>query len=149
MKTNERSLHHESNSYSTLGVVRSSNMFYGALPILFELASKLRDRQTEAELYLWSQLDNLNCLNVRFKRLHPILYFVADFYCHKAKLIIEVDGGYHDLPEQYKYDKEREHELDDLGLKVIRFTNEQVLFQIENSLKAIEGVIKERITPGP
>jgi len=148
MKTNERSLQHECNSYSPLRVGRSSNMFYGALPILFELAGKLRDRQTEAELFLWSQLDNLKYLNVRFKRQHPILYFVADFYCHKAKLIIEVDGGYHDIPEQYLYDKEREHELEDLGLKVIRFTNEQVLFEIENSLKVIEEVIKRR-TPGP
>jgi len=58
-----------------------------------------------------------------------------------------VDGGYHDIPEQYKYDKEREHELEDLGLKVIRFTNEQVLFQIENTLKVIVEVVKERITP--
>ena len=149
METYEKSLQMNSNADSPLGVGGRTSMFYGALPILFDFARKLRDHQTEAELYLWSQLDNLNCLNVRFKRLHPILYFVADFYCHKAKLIIEVDGGYHDLPEQYKYDKEREHELEDLGLKVIRFTNEQVLFQIENTLKEIEGVIKERITPGP
>jgi len=124
-------------------------MFYGALPILFELARKLRDHQTEAELYLWSQLEHLKYLNVRFKRQHPVLYFVADFYCHKARLVIEVNGGYHDIPEQYKYDKEREHELEELGLKVIRFTNEQVLFHIENSLKVIEEVIKERITPNP
>jgi len=150
MKTNERSLHHKSNSYSHLEMGRSSNMFYGALPILFELASKLRDRQTEAELFLWCQLDNLKYLNVRFKRQHPILYFVADFYCHKAKLIIEVDGDYHDIPEQYMYDKERENELEDLGLIVIRFTNEQVLFDIENSLKVIEEVIKRRRrTPNP
>ena len=148
MKTNERSLQLESNSFPPLRVGHTSNMFYGALPILFELAGKLRDRQTEAELFLWCQLDNLKYLNVRFKRQHPILYFVADFYCHKAKLIIEVDGGYHDIPEQYLYDKEREHELEDLGLKVIRFTNEQVLFEIENSLKVIEEVIKRR-TPGP
>jgi len=148
METNEKSIQINTNSDSPLRVGGWSNMFYGALPILFDFARKLRDHQTEAELFLWSELENLKYLNVRFKRQHPILYFVADFYCHKAKLIIEVDGGYHDLPEQYKYDKEREHELEDLGLKVIRFTNEQVLFQIENTLKAIEGVIKERITPG-
>jgi len=148
METNEKNTQKNGKYDFPLMVGGRTNMFYGALPILFDFARKLRDHQTEAELYLWSQLDNLNCLNVRFKRQHPILYFVADFYCHKAKLIIEVDGGYHDLPEQYKYDKEREHELEDLGLKVIRFTNEQVLFQIENTLKAIEGVIKERITPG-
>ena len=148
METNEKSIQINTNSDSPLRVGGRTSMFYGALPILFDFARKLRDHQTEAELFLWSQLENLKYLNVRFKRQHPILYFVADFYCHKVKLIIEVDGGYHDIPEQYKYDKEREHELEDLGLKVIRFTNEQVLFQIENSLKAIEGVIKERITPG-
>jgi len=149
METNEKSIQINTNSDSPLRVGGRSNMFYGALPILFDFARKLRDHQTEAELFLWSQLENLKYLNVRFKRQHPILYFVADFYCHKVKLIIEVDGGYHDIPEQYKYDKEREHELEDLGIKVIRFTNEQVLFQIENTLNAIEGVIKERITPGP
>ena len=137
------------NSSSPLGVGGTGvNMFYGALPILFILARKLRDNQTEAEVFLWSQLANLNYLKVRFKRQHPILYFIADFYCNKAKLIIEVDGGYHDIPEQYQYDKEREHELEDLGLKVIRFTNEQVLFNIENTLKEIEEEVKKR-TPGP
>ena len=150
MAINEKNILNEDNPNSPLGAGGSYgvNMFYGALPILFVLAKKLRDNQTEAELFLWSQLANLNYLKVRFKRQHPILYFIADFYCHKAKLIIEVDGGYHDIPEQYKYDKEREHELEDLGLKVIRFTNEQVLFNIENTLKEIEKVIKER-TPRP
>jgi len=123
-------------------------MFYGALPILFELARKLRDNQTDAEVFLWNQLGNIRNSKVRFKRQHPILYFIADFYCHKAKLIIEVDGGYHDIPEQYQYDKEREHELEDLGLKLIRFTNEQVMYNIENTLKEIEDVIRER-TPNP
>jgi len=125
-------------------------MFYGALPILFELARKLRDNQTDAEVFLWNQLGNIRNSKVRFKRQHPILYFIADFYCHKAKLIIEVDGGYHDIPEQYQYDKEREHELEDLGLKVVRFTNEQVMYNIENTLKKIEDVIRERErTPNP
>jgi len=138
-------------TYPPLGVGGSYgvNMFYGALPILFVLAKKLRDNQTEAELFLWSQLANLNYLKVRFKRQHPVLYFIADFYCHKAKLIIEVDGGYHDIPEQYQYDKEREHELEDLGLKVIRFTNEQVLFNIENTLKEIEKEVKKRTPKEP
>ena len=142
MENNERKIQNEDNSNSPLG--SGSNMFYGALPILFEHARKLRDNQTEAELFLWSQLANFKYLNVRFKRQHPILYFIADFYCHKAKLIIEVDGGYHNIPEQFRYDKERDQELEDLGLKVIRFTNEQVLFKIENTLKEIEQVIKQR-----
>ncbi|MBN2767293.1 MAG: endonuclease domain-containing protein [Paludibacteraceae bacterium] len=120
-------------------------MFYGALPIHFELAKKLRNNQTEAELYLWDNLQRLTYLNIRFKRQHPVLYFIADFYCHKAKFIIEVDGGYHDIPEQYLYDRNRENELNELGLKVVRFTNEEVLNSIEKVLKTIENEIKERI----
>jgi cyclase len=77
--------------------VGGSKMFYGALPIHFELAKKLRDKQTEAEIFLWNHLAKIK--GVRFKRQHPILYFIADFYCHKAKLIIEVDGEYHKTPE--------------------------------------------------
>ena len=78
---------------------KANNMFYGASAIHFELAKKLRDSQTEAESFLWNNLGSLNIPNIRFKRQHPILYFIADFYCHKAKLVIEVDGGYHNIPE--------------------------------------------------
>ena len=123
-----------------------SNMFYGALPIHFEFARELRNNPTEAESFLWDHLHNIK--GIRFKRQHPILYFIADFYCHKAKLIIEVDGGYHTIPEQYEYDKNRDTDLEELGLKVIRFTNEQVLFEIEKTLYVIEKEIKER-TPNP
>ena len=122
-----------------------NSMFYGALPIHFELAKKLRNNQTEAELFLWDNLQRLAYLNIRFKRQHPVLYFIADFYCHKAKIIIEVDGGYHDIPEQYLYDRNRENELNELGLKVVRFTNHEVMNSIEKVLKTIKKEIKERI----
>lgn len=130
---------------SPLGV-RGTNMFYGASPIHFELAKKLRDNQTEAEMFLWDHLKKIQISRIHFKRQHPILYFIADFYCHRAKLVIEIDGGYHNIPEQYCYDKDREHELNELGLKVIRFTNEQVMCDIENTLKAIEQEIITRIS---
>ena len=147
----EKNTQNDSNSNSPLGVGGvlgggcKNSMFYGALPIHFELAKKLRNNQTEAELYLWDNLQRLTYLNIRFKRQHPVLYFIADFYCHKAKIIIEVDGGYHDIPEQYLYDRNRENELNELGLKVVRFTNEEVLNSIEKVLRTIEKEIKERI----
>jgi phosphoribosylanthranilate isomerase len=118
------------------------NMFYGAEPILFEFAKINRLNPTEAEEFLWKQI-SVNKFGVRFKRQHPILYFIADFYCHQSKLVIEVDGGYHKIPSQYEYDCNRDSELKELGLKVIRFTNEEVLFDIENVLKRIT----EEITP--
>ena len=116
-------------------------MYYGANPILFEFAKRLRANPTEAESVLWLYLSN-NQIGLRFKRQHPIKYFIADFYCHKAKLVIEIDGGYHQLPEQYEYDKNRDCELKEFGLKIIRFTNEQVLFDIENTIKNIQKELK-------
>ena len=65
-------------------------MYYGALPIHFELAKNLRENQTEAEIFLWSQFEHVNIPGVRIKRQHPILYFIADFYCHQAKLILKL-----------------------------------------------------------
>ncbi|MDR1585293.1 MAG: endonuclease domain-containing protein [Prevotellaceae bacterium] len=121
------------------------NMFYGALPVHFELAKKLRENPTEAENFLWIYLAQIKIKGIRFKRQHPVLYFIADFYCHKAKLIIEVDGGYHNTPEQYCYDENRDDELAGLGLKVIRFTNDQVVNDTENTLKQIENEIINRI----
>lgn len=120
------------------------NMFYGALPIHFEIAKKLRNNQTEAENYLWNYLSNLQKNGLRFKRQHPILYFIADFYCHKAKLIIEVDGCYHDTPEQFEYDQNRDAELEALGLKVIRFTNNDVFTEIASTIEIIEKEIQSR-----
>ena len=121
------------------------NMFYGAQPILFEFAKQMRNNPTEAEDLLWHQLSKGGLNGIRFRRQHPVLYFIADFYCHKAKLIIEVDGGYHILEEQFEYDKNRDSELNELGLKVIRFTNEQVLLDIENTVKVISQEVLDRL----
>jgi very-short-patch-repair endonuclease len=141
------SFENDSNSVSLQRLrVKANNMFYGALAIHFELAKELRDNQTEAEIFLWNNLGSINIPGVRFKRQHPILYFIADFYCHKAKLVIEVDGGYHNIPEQYIYDRDRDSELEELGLKVIHFTNEQVLFETEKTLEEIKTVIQNRLT---
>ena len=122
-------------------------MFYGAMPILFEFAKKMRNSQTEAESFLWQYLSNNQRNGFRFKRQHPIKYFIADFYCHIKKLIIEIDGGYHQIPEQYEYDRNRDYELEELGLKILHFTNEQVLFDIENTLKAIDNELSPPLNP--
>ncbi|MGI6047552.1 MAG: endonuclease domain-containing protein [Petrimonas sp.] len=121
------------------------NMFYGAGPILFEFAKNLRNNQTEAEQYLWNYLKGNQILNVRFKRQHPVLYFMADFYCHKAKLVIEIDGGYHRLPKQYEYDMCRDSELNRLGLEVLRFTNKEVFQETDKVIKIIINAVKQRL----
>ncbi len=119
-------------------------MFYGAGQILFQFAKELRANETEAEKLLWYHLSSNRFKGIRFKRQHPALFFVADFYCHKAKLIIEVDGGYHKIPSQFEYDKNRDNELADLGLKVLRFSNEEIFKKLDKTLDKIENEIKLR-----
>jgi len=65
--------------------VERTNMFYGALPIHFELAKSLRANQTEAERFLWDHLSYIKISGIRFKCQHPVLYFIADFYSLQAK----------------------------------------------------------------
>lgn len=117
-------------------------MFYGANPEIFKRAAELRKNMTEAEKILWSALRRKQIKGKRFRRQHPVNTFIVDFYCHEAKLIIEVDGGIHNIEEQKEYDHGRSEELEQLGLKIIRFTNEQVLQNLNKVIKEI----KENIT---
>ena len=99
------------------------SMFFGATPGIFSNARELRNRETAAEKLLWERLKNNKLNGFRFKRQHPILTYVADFYCHKAKLVIEIDGSYHKRKRQKNYDKYRTQIMNELGLTVIRFSN--------------------------
>jgi len=117
---------------------QNTNMYYGANPKLFEFSRELRLNETEAEKVIWERLKKKQVMGFRFRRQHPILYFIADFYCHTAKLIIEIDGKVHDIPEQYEYDQGKDFELMEQGLRVLRFTNHQVLNDIDNVITEIE-----------
>lgn len=70
-------------------------MFFGAKPVTFERANLLRKIMTPAEKKLWQFLKNRQLNGLRFRRQHPISIFIADFYCHSAKLIVELDGEIH------------------------------------------------------
>lgn len=118
------------------------SMFYGAKPALFEKARQLRNNMTYCEFILWDELMK-NKLGVRFKAQHPIKSYIVDFYCHKLKLVIEIDGSIHDLEESVEYDEERTFELEQLGLKVIRFTNNEVKYK----LKYVVTEIRKHINP--
>ncbi|MBQ6226876.1 MAG: phosphoribosylamine--glycine ligase [Bacteroidaceae bacterium] len=117
-------------------------------PILKEHARRMRNNPTDAEAYLWKQL-KAQGLGAAFKRQCVILDFIADFYCPSANLIIEVDGGYHLQEEQHKLDEEREDRLRAKGYNILRFTNEQVLFDIDNVIKDITTMIHGTGTPSP
>jgi len=120
------------------------NMHYGASPKLFDLAEELRARMTPAEEVLWNVI-KINEWHLKFRRQHPISYYIADFYCHKLKLVVELDGGYHNNKEVKIYDEAREKEIKEFGITVIRFKNEEVFNQLEIVLKKIDSVIKELI----
>lgn len=114
-----------------------SDMFYGASPQIFENARKLRAAMTLTELTLWEHLRANRLKGFRFKAQHPIGYFVADFYCHAARLVIELDGSVHDSVDQREYDLNRTYVLTEFGLRVVRFRNEEVLLNLDSVLRKI------------
>ena len=71
--------------------------------------------------------------------------YIADFYCHKAKLVVELDGKYHDNKAQQVYDENRDNEMTSLGIKVLRFSNDSIIKDIENILKIIKHEINQRL----
>jgi len=117
-------------------------MFYGATNLLFEKAKKLRENMTQAELVLWEYLRQ-HPFGFKFRRQHPLGIYVVDFYCHKLKLVIEVDGSVHSLKEIKEADLERQRLLEMEGLKVIRFTNEEILKTKEVVVEKIKLLINE------
>jgi cyclase len=82
---------------------------------------------------------------MKFRRQHPISQFIVDFYCAEIKLVIELDGGYHDHPEIKEYDEGREFILKELGLTVMRFTNNEVDSDIQTVLKKIKKYINNNL----
>ncbi|MET3500455.1 cyclase [Mucilaginibacter rubeus] len=116
-------------------------MFLGADRLVFQNAEALRYRMTVAEELLWEQLKGKR-LGVKFRRQHPLGIYIADFYCHQHKLIIELDGSIHNLPDVIQNDIVRQNNLVSDGLKVLRFTNDQVLNNLEKVLENINTQIK-------
>ena len=104
-------------------------------------AKDLRRRQTEAEEKLWSLLRNRQLKGKKFRRQHALENYVADFYCHEVKLVIELDGGIHEEQEQKEYDLDRTSVLKEYGIKVIRFKNEEVVSNLDVVLDKIKSCL--------
>jgi very-short-patch-repair endonuclease len=96
---------------------------------------------TDAERKLWSMLRN-NQLGAKFRRQVPYDLYILDFYCARAKLVIEVDGAQHYTDEGRRRDKIRDADLRSDGLEVLRFTNAEVLTKIDGVEQVIYGKIK-------
>ncbi len=116
-------------------------MFFGAEPHTFEDAKELRKQMTRAEKVLWERLRKKQ-LGVSFRRQHPVADFILDFYCHEARLDIEVDGEVHHEKDQKKYDNDRTRLLNEMGIEVKRFSNKEVIQKIDQVAKEIQGIAK-------
>ena len=110
------------------------------------LAQNLRKNATPEENRLW--YDFLSNYEIRFQRQKAIDNFIADFYCHKAKLIIEIDGSQHYSEEGIQKDEFRTEILEGYNLKVIRFTNHQINTNFNNVCEYIDTVVKASLREG-
>jgi len=119
------------------------------LPELLEIARELRRKQTPAEEILWALLRRKQCLGLKFRRQQQIGTFIVDFYCHQARLVIEVDGGVHSTTEQAIRDQNRDIYLREHDYLLLRFTNQQLFEDPENVLREIARVTGRWWEPAP
>ena len=101
---------------------------------------------TEAESVLWSSIKG-NALGHKFLRQHIIGDYIVDFFCRDCQLVIEVDGGYHSERTQQEDDAVRQQCLEEMGYKVIRFTNEEVLFNLDKTINTIMFNLQGSVLP--
>ena len=117
-------------------------MHFGASKTIFQYAEILRNNMTYAEKIIWERLCNKQ-LGVRIRRQHPIWIYIADYYCHELKLVIEIDGGIHLKKENREYDIDREVTLNEFGIEIIRFSNDQIIKEIDIVIEKIKRKIEE------
>ena len=106
-------------------------------------AQFLRKNMTKEERHLW--YDFLKDYPIQFRRQYAIGCYVVDFYCHQAKLVVELDGSQHYDPKRQEYDQRRTAYLERQGNKVLRFSNLDVLQQFAGVCEQIDLMVKERI----
>jgi cyclase len=130
-------------------------MHYGATMETFQIAERLRREMTAAEKILWERVCK-NQLGVRIRRQHPIWKFIADFYCHEVKLVIEIDGGIHLHSENKEYDISRDIILKEFQIGILRFTNDEinnepdlVIEKIKRTIELLKQKLLQKSNRGP
>jgi very-short-patch-repair endonuclease len=106
-------------------------------PAMLQRCRDLRKNATDAEQLLWACLRDRNLAGYKFRRQHPVDHYILDFYCHEARLCIELDGGGHTEPDQQNYDAERTAFLESQGIEVLRYWNHEVMEDLELVLETI------------
>ena len=112
-------------------------------PKLKELARQLRNNSTFTEILLWQKLKRKQMYGYDFHRQKPINNYILDFFCHELMLGIEVDGYSHNLIEVFQKDVKKIKKMDELNISILRFSDYQILNEMDNVLRAIEFYILE------
>jgi len=118
-------------------------------PKLKTLAKKLRKDMTFGEVLLWNQLKLNQLWGFDFDRQRCIDNYIVDFYCKELMLVIEIDGMSHNSEEAFLKDEMRENRLKSFGITVIRFTESEVKYDMDNVIRAIEGAVIDIIKRNP
>jgi len=118
-------------------------MHAGAIKPLYQRASELRNNATHAESILWTYLKN-KPLGYKFRRQHPYSIYILDFYCHALNIVIEVDGSIHHDEDVKLNDEQRQAMLQNNGLIVLRFQNEQITKTSEKVFLEIENFLLKK-----
>jgi very-short-patch-repair endonuclease len=101
------------------------------------LCRQLRQDETPPEMALWRCLRDRHLFGLKFRRQHALGRYIADFYCHEAQLVVELDGGVHEQERQREYDVVRQEQLEAAGVRVLRFGNDLVRRSLPEVLKTI------------
>ena len=115
------------------------------IPYQKEKARALRKKETPAEKKLWNALRNKKAGDFKFRRQHPIGFYIVDFYSHEKYLIVEIDGSIHEEEDYKEYDRIRQEQLENIGYKFLRFSNNDIM----NSLDKVLGDINAFLTSPP
>lgn len=116
-----------------------NKIFYN--PKLKELARQLRNRSTKTEIKLWNFLKRRQLMGYDFHRQKPVDNYIVDFFCNKFRLAIELDGYTHGFEEVFEKDEVKAQKLRELGITVLRFTDDDVMNNIDNVLRSIQEFI--------
>ena len=109
---------------------------------LKERSRHMRSNMTKAEQILWERIRKKQIHGFQFYRQKPLGHFIVDFYCPAGQLIIEVDGSQHQHPEGVAFDAKRDAYMNGLGLKVLRFSNLEIIIRIENVVETIKSALR-------
>ena len=123
-----------------IGKTREPAFHFFSDQTTIHLAKELRRKMTPCEKTLWQRLRTKKLAGFRFRRQHPIKFYIADFYCHEARLVIEVDGPIHNRIDRREHDQQRSGVIEDFGIMIIRFSNDEIRYHLKQVLKKIEEV---------